>query len=785
MGSQAPKPPKATIRWKVLHHDRLGALDVGDLANEPNRDSFKEGFVNRTLTDFPCLTRIPFVSTSDAYSLDSIGKRFTWIRLESPTIEGLRQAFLDYEARIACDWDPRFARTERTPNVVDHAWVERIRIERATTVRQSLEITFNPRLNILIGGRGSGKSTVVVGLRSLYGDSGSLPSQIEAEANNFRDNVLQDAQIDGVHHLAHSGEGQAASWTRESGSLTQTDEGTKVGTSFGVRVVSQKELFERAAVTANDPHAASRSLLSLVDEALKAEGVSEGSRPGDHARVEKLRAEWVSAAMRLQQEEVATARREQVASRVQELTRQVAAFDSESSRLRRETNDLWLEEAANFEAEIGAAGEAIEYLVQQAQQIGSGSARVSDTQADDPPQRPRAPRDDVRAVLKRMLQSVGQAAALAREELAQVESQAQTSPWRDRVRAAEDDARAYTSELAAMGLDLSAYEAVRSRHASEVADLRDLDMRIAQLPGLESARETAWAQLQEHLARHKAARMGLLSEIAGRSGMLRFGVSDKADLTDWVTRIRELLSLRSDGFVEEVPALARWIWNSGDPEREVSWRQACISGQFEELSRQAGLRQAWAARLAGLDAMIRTRLASEVPFETVSMEFLRDENDPSSWEPLTSGSPGQRSAAMLSFMLHHGSLPLVLDQPEDDLDTEWISQLVVRQLRKSRWSRQVIVVTHNANIPVNADAERVIVLENRGGGIRVRSSVVHDEEIQHCGPVEVGFVREDIQQIMEGGVEAFVRREKRYNNELNSYRAALQRATAKEVEATT
>jgi hypothetical protein len=62
---------------------------------------------------------------------------------------------------------------------------------------------------------------------------------------------------------------------------------------------------------------------------------------------------------------------------------------------------------------------------------------------------------------------------------------------------------------------------------------------------------------------------------------------------------------------------------------------------------------------------------------------------------------------------------------------------------------------------------------------------VHDEEIQHCGPVEVGFVREDIQQIMEGGVEAFVRREKRYNNELNSYRAALQRATAKEVEATT
>jgi ATPase subunit of ABC transporter with duplicated ATPase domains len=159
------------------------------------------------------------------------------------------------------------------------------------------------------------------------------------------------------------------------------------------------------------------------------------------------------------------------------------------------------------------------------------------------------------------------------------------------------------------------------------------------------------------------------------------------------------------------------------------------------------------------------------------MEFLREDGDRAvegDWKPLTAGSPGQRSAAMLSFVMHHGVEPLVLDQPEDDLDTEWITQLVVRQVRTSRWTRQLVVVTHNANIPVNADAERVIVLENHGGGIRVRQTPADNgEAVVHVGALEQPHVRRDIQQIMEGGVVAFVRREKRYNNELNTYRAAM------------
>jgi hypothetical protein len=276
-------------------------------------------------------------------------------------------------------------------------------------------------------------------------------------------------------------------------------------------------------------------------------------------------------------------------------------------------------------------------------------------------------------------------------------------------------------------------------------------------------------------------RRALLDAVADRSELVRFKFVPQADVTQWCRRVRNLLNLRADGFLEDVPTLGRWLWDAPSPDqqhgRQELWRQACVTGDLTDVGHEAGLRASWQQRLAGLDPILRARLGSNVAEDIVEMEFLREGGDPSlddDWKPLTAGSPGQRGAAMLSFVMHHGREPLVLDQPEDDLDTEWITQLVVKQLRSSRWTRQLIVVTHNANIPVNADAERVIVLENHDGAIRVRETRdPSGGRVAHIGALEQPPVRRDIQQIMEGGVAAFVRREKRYNNELNTYRAAL------------
>lgn len=127
--------------------------------------------------------------------------------------------------------------------------------------------------------------------------------------------------------------------------------------------------------------------------------------------------------------------------------------------------------------------------------------------------------------------------------------------------------------------------------------------------------------------------------------------------------------------------------------------------------------------------------------------------------------------AVLGF--DHPDYPRFHVQDEDDLDSEWITELLVKELRRSRWNRQLIVVSHNANIPVLGDAERVISLENRDGAIRIRRTPhvgPPATEIPHTGPIEETPVRNDIQNIMEGGVVAFMKRERRYNNEVRAER---------------
>ena len=138
------------------------------------------------------------------------------------------------------------------------------------------------------------------------------------------------------------------------------------------------------------------------------------------------------------------------------------------------------------------------------------------------------------------------------------------------------------------------------------------------------------------------------------------------------------------------------------------------------------------------------------PEDGLSVRYSRT-GDGKDFQPISQASAGQRSAAMLAFLLAHGEEPLVLDQPEDDLDNHLIYDLVVRQIRENKFRRQIIVVTHNPNIVVNGDAEMLHVLGFDGGQCVVKQSGSLQEEV----------IRDEVCQVMEGGREAFRRRYRR------------------------
>ena len=116
-------------------------------------------------------------------------------------------------------------------------------------------------------------------------------------------------------------------------------------------------------------------------------------------------------------------------------------------------------------------------------------------------------------------------------------------------------------------------------------------------------------------------------------------------------------------------------------------------------------------------------------------------------------SDGQRNTAALALILAQGDGPLVIDQPEDELDSNFVYRDLVPLLREIKHHRQLIFATHNANLPVNGDAELVYALEAREGRGKLLAQ----------GGLDRDEITEAVLEIMEGSDEAFRRRSEKYH----------------------
>jgi chromosome segregation protein len=123
-------------------------------------------------------------------------------------------------------------------------------------------------------------------------------------------------------------------------------------------------------------------------------------------------------------------------------------------------------------------------------------------------------------------------------------------------------------------------------------------------------------------------------------------------------------------------------------------------------------------------------------------------------------SPGQQASALLELLLRQSAGTLIIDQPEDDLDNRIIMQIVAL-IRKSKDQRQLLFTTHNPNIVVNGDADKVIALQS-GDSSRTADSEGR-VQIDLDGSIETPQIRKVITHIMEGGKEAFDLRNRKYN----------------------
>jgi hypothetical protein len=183
-----------------------------------------------------------------------------------------------------------------------------------------------------------------------------------------------------------------------------------------------------------------------------------------------------------------------------------------------------------------------------------------------------------------------------------------------------------------------------------------------------------------------------------------------------------------------------------------------IAEGAQALVKKYGFSQASAERIAQGGTPLALEVEEcEIPPEAV-LELNVGTEGVQTWKELAQLSTGQKATAVLLLLLLESDAPLIVDQPEDDLDNRFIAECIVPTMREEKRRRQFVFSSHNANIPVLGDAEQIVGL----------TPIVEDgveqatipEEL--CGSIDTPAIKQLIKELLEGGQEAFELRREKY-----------------------
>ena len=655
-----------------------------------------------------------------------------WIKMSEVSIEGLRQAFLDPGSRIRLHSQPL---PEKRSELVAMGW--------QGGFLDGAAFHFNPNLNVLVGGRGTGKSTVIESLRYVLGleplgeeardtHSGILrkvlrsgtkvsllvrchrpsPQDYRIERTIPNPPVVRDANTGNVLNLA-AGDvfpGVEVYGQHEISELTKSPE--KLTRLLGRFVeqddyrVAQKRELHRELERSQSRMLATRKELGDIDDLLAAlPGLEETLRRYQDAGLEEDL-----------KEQSLMVREERVLNTIPE---RIQPFRSCLDEIRQE---LPIDRT---------------FLSPKALEDLPGKQILS----------------DANQILEQLNSDLEQIAVALDEALVAAEKgikgvQEQFNARRTTVQAAYEEK---LRQLQKSRIDGEEFIRLR-RQIEELRPLKEKQSTLARLQSehLENRRKllVEWedAKAEEFRALERAGkrvtrqlkgRVRVHVEFGGNRELLfqllRDGIGGRLSETIGILRQTDDLSLRE--FV-----------------------QACREGA-SSLEFEFGITGTQADRLANASDMTLMRIEElDLPSTTRIELNTAPPRATENWQTLDQLSTGQKATAVLLLLLLESEAPLIVDQPEDDLDNRFITEGIVPRMREAKRRRQFLFSTHNANIPVLGDAELILGLSASGeadsGGANVAP--------EHMGAIDAQRVRELLEELLEGGEDAFERRRRKY-----------------------
>lgn len=711
---------------------RVRAWQCGDLhavaisaAPDQGQRVILEGIAPEYRRDHP----VAVLAACDVNSGPDVAKPYatTWLKLSSPTAQGLDTAFRTPGTRVS-----------RTDSVA-RAGLRLAAVSWDGGFLHGVTLRLNEGLNVLIGGRGSGKSTVLESIRFALGlqpvtrrgqdQHAQVITQVLGTAGKVTVLVECSQPSSRVLRIERTVGAAPRVMDQATGELLAATPGDLVP---GVEVYGQRELADVAddkgyqtallerllpdgpAVTVDDAQQAlahnRKALLDVnaerarVDERLARLGVVE----------EKLRvyantqAPQALATQRLHQREgrlfdVAGERVDDVADGVRVL-RDTAGLDTAflSAAARAGLpNDAVLVELASV---LDGLGEGLGGLAEQADAL----------------------------------------VVAARERMRTLRR-----GWAETTSAEQQRLDVVLRQLSTAGIDAGDYLPLQAERDA-LESLRDEPPRLAERRDLlVSERRTLLDALEERVAERTRRLDRAGRRVEGQPPLLRVTVDQRLDIDALLALLRGGLAGRLDK-VEEALRSGRVL--SGRLLSDLA-RQG-----WNALVEELDLTEGQARRLADAEPALLLELEEVVPSPFPVIELNIAEPASPVWRPLEGLSTGQKATALLLLLLGAGDAPLLVDQPEDDLDNRFISEGIVPRLRDQKSGRQFVLSTHNANIPVLADADLIAALATERDGSRVHAVL----PAERVGSLDDGPVRELVEELLEGGKTAFETRRYRY-----------------------
>ena len=699
--------------------------------------------------------------TSDSRSADykDLGQNNAWIKLAEPTAEAIRQAFLGHQSRIRI----------KQPQVPSLRVVE-LKFE-GSTILQDTCVPLSPELNAAIGGRGSGKSSLLEYLSFGLGRSCNDILREHYSGTQRLQELTKDTLIsnlgrvrltiiqDGATFMVERGPENAyqPQVTYPNGGI-QTVPDKELRSLFPAVVYCQGELAEIGKQAGREAQLA--DLLQFVDPKYKREDNRlsqniDAAKAAVKTAIRKLTSHWLLQA-KLRQ---LTTNRDSQTQRVQALEgtlpeqpkedqatieyfNKANEFDLKRIQASKHSDQILQEIKASAakllikrDLQSEVIGDADMDAIQQAYDVLFGEFRNGIRKLQNDLQAKR----DVLTSLENAWAAKFKHAREARDAILEKLNEYKT------VTAQIIDLRKeitkITNEIGDVEMELEATDDPAAVLEHAVASLLEINRERTE-------RTQAWASEIEHLS----------------SGKIKAAVDQNVDLSEIVEAINLVASKTGSLEATRQKELEIAIADASVPELIKQLRAECLSLFFwQKIGAASGDEQPKCVglmKMLGNTDRIRTALvkfidttrveaiSTAVPKPRITLSYCDGDRQIS----FEKASEGQRAAALLFMLLKQPGGPLIIDQPEGDLDNKIITELT-EELHSAKQNRQLIFASHNANIVVNGSAELVTYLNIDDSGSR---------EIACAGAIDKPTICEVITSTMEGGEKAFTDRQKKY-----------------------